>query len=44
MIKEVVGDVGKNKARVKFEVPGEDDYSDMIPKSYLRSRFNQSGI
>ena len=44
MIKVVVGDAGKNKFRVKFEVPGEDDYVDIIPKSYLRSRFNQSGI
>ena len=44
IVKEVIGDVGKNKVRVKFEVPGEKDYEDIIARSYLRSRFNLSGL
>ena len=44
VIKEVIGDAGKNKVRVKFEVPGEKDYEDNIPRSFLRSRFNMSEV
>ena len=44
VIKEVIGDAGKNKVRVKFEVPGQKDYEDNIPRTYLRSRFNMSGL
>ena len=44
IVKEIIGEVGKNKVKIVFVVPGEKDYIDIIPKSYLRSRFNQSGI
>ena len=40
VIKEVIEDIGQNKVEVRFEVPGEKDYIDIIPKSYLRSRLN----
>ena len=44
VVKEVIGDVGKNKVRVKFEVPGEKDYEDVIPRSFLRSRFDLTSL
>ena len=43
-MKEVIGDAGKYKVRVKFEVPGAKDYEDNIPRSFLRSRFDLSSL
>ena len=44
VIKEIIGEVGKDKVRVKFEVPGQKDYEDIIPKSFLRSRLNKTEL
>jgi len=42
VIKKVIGDAGKNKVKVLFELPDGGTYEDAIPKSYIRSRFNQT--
>ena len=44
IVKEVLEDIPGNRVRVLFEVPGGEDYEDIIPKSFMSSRFNQTGI
>ena len=44
MIERVIENVGDNKVRIMFVIPNGEEYEDVIPKSYLRSRFNKSEI
>ena len=44
VIEKVIENAGDNKVCVLFAMPNGEEYEDVIPKSYLRSRFNQTDL